>query len=110
MRAMKQSARAPAGLFCDASFATQESERQRIAAELHDSLGQRLVTIRNLRGDPRDARKLLSIFSGDRRMTWNVAHSMPITFSFDSFFFVQMLSLPCGRLSASVGKAKRRIL
>jgi signal transduction histidine kinase len=47
MRAMKQ-AHALQQAFSRRLIATQESERQRIAAELHDSLGQRLVIIRNL--------------------------------------------------------------
>jgi len=35
-------------LFARQLIASQESERKRIAAELHDSLGQRLVVIKNL--------------------------------------------------------------
>jgi signal transduction histidine kinase/ligand-binding sensor domain-containing protein len=47
MRTMKQ-AHALQQAFSRRLIATQESERQRIAAELHDGLGQRLVIIQNL--------------------------------------------------------------
>ena len=43
-----QRAHAAQQAFSRALIASQESERKRIAAELHDSLGQRLVIIRNL--------------------------------------------------------------
>jgi signal transduction histidine kinase/ligand-binding sensor domain-containing protein len=41
-------ARAAQQVFSQQLIASQESERKRIAAELHDSLGQRLVVINNL--------------------------------------------------------------
>ncbi len=43
-----QRARAQQKAFSQQLIASQESERHRIAAELHDGLGQRLVVIRNL--------------------------------------------------------------
>jgi len=51
-------------------IATQEAERKRFAAELHDSLGQRLVIIKNLatlaaRADPGGARARVDEIAGE---------------------------------------------
>jgi signal transduction histidine kinase/ligand-binding sensor domain-containing protein len=46
--AQLERARAAQQVFSQQLIASQESERKRIAAELHDSLGQRLVVINNL--------------------------------------------------------------
>ncbi len=43
-----QRAQAAQKVFSQQLIASQETERRRIAAELHDSLGQRLIVINNL--------------------------------------------------------------
>jgi signal transduction histidine kinase len=55
--------RAAQQAFSQQLIASQESERKRIAAELHDSLGQRLVVINNL--------ALFTLRSGDKRSQEN---------------------------------------